>query len=81
MTWCCMVSRCFAGERPVGTITSAARSPSLECGIAMARLAIEKSENGTELEIGQMDGRFKRLSAKVVDHSVRGSLPAVVRAC
>ena len=57
----------FSEERPVGIVTSAARSPSLECGIAMARLAVEKSENGTDLEIGQMDGRFKRLSAKVVD--------------
>ncbi|MEX3009552.1 DUF1989 domain-containing protein [Hoeflea sp. TYP-13] len=57
----------FAGERPVGVVTSATRSPFLECGIAMARLSVEHADSGTELEIGQMDGRMKRLSAKVVD--------------
>ncbi len=53
------------GERQVGTITSATRSPDLGCAIAMARLAVEVSEVGTMLEVGQMDGRMKRLSAKV----------------
>lgn len=57
----------FAGERPVGQITSATRSPSLECGIAMARIAVEHAAIGTHLEIGQMDGHMKRLPATVMD--------------
>ena len=56
----------FMGERPVGVITSATRSPTLETAIAMARLAVEVAEDGTELEIGMMDGRMKRISARVV---------------
>ncbi len=57
----------YAGERPVGVITSATRSPMLECAIAMARLNIEHSDTGTKLEVGQLDGRMKRLSAQVCD--------------
>lgn len=57
----------FAGERQVGVITSATRSPSLERGIGIARLSIENSENETRLEIGQLDGRMKRLCATVTD--------------
>ncbi|MEM8569627.1 MAG: DUF1989 domain-containing protein [Pseudomonadota bacterium] len=57
----------YAGERPVGVVTSATRSPRLERGIAMARLAIEHAETGTVLEIGQLDGRMKRLPAVVSD--------------
>jgi aminomethyltransferase len=55
----------YSGERPVGVITSAARSPMFECTIAMARLAVEYAGDGTELEVGQMDGRMKRLPATV----------------
>lgn len=58
----------FAGERQVGTVTSATRSPMLERAIAMARLSVEYSENDTQLEIGQLDGRMKRLGATVSDH-------------
>ncbi len=57
----------FDGERQVGTITSATRSPSLERAIAMARLSIEYANNDTRLEVGQLDGRMKRLGATVVD--------------
>jgi len=57
----------YAGERQVGTVTSATRSPMLEHAIAMARLSIEHAENGAELEIGQLDGRMKRLQASVSD--------------
>lgn len=57
----------YFGERPVGTITSATRSPMFECAIAMARLAVEAAETGTELEVGQLDGRMKRLRATVCD--------------
>ena len=60
----------FSGERQVGQVTSATRSPSLESAIAMARLSVEHAENGTELEIGQLDGRMKRLTATVCDAPV-----------
>ncbi len=51
------------GERPVGAVTSATNSPVLGHAIAIARVAVEFSGSGTALEIGQMDGRMKRLSA------------------
>jgi aminomethyltransferase len=57
----------FQGERRVGEITSATRSPTLGRGIAMARLAVEYAETGTELEVGMMDGHMKRLPAQVCD--------------
>lgn len=57
----------YAGERQVGVVTSATRSPSLERAIAMARIAVEHVETGTNLEIGQLDGRMKRLGAAVSD--------------
>lgn len=55
----------FAGERQVGHVTSATRSPMLERAIAMVRLAVEHADDGTELEIGQLDGRMKRLTGTV----------------
>ncbi|WP_305987638.1 DUF1989 domain-containing protein [Roseibium sp. MMSF_3544] len=55
----------LAGERQVGVITSATRSPMLERAVAMARIAVEHAENGTSLEVGQLDGRMKRLGAAV----------------
>ncbi|MEM9107785.1 MAG: glycine cleavage T C-terminal barrel domain-containing protein, partial [Pseudomonadota bacterium] len=57
----------FMGERQIGRVTSATRSPTLETGIAMALLAVEFAENETRLEIGMMDGHMKRLPAQVVD--------------
>ncbi|WP_348540509.1 DUF1989 domain-containing protein [Shimia sp. R9_3] len=57
----------FAGERPVGQITSAVRSPMFERAIAMARLSVEFSATDTALEVGQLDGHMKRLPAKVCD--------------
>ena len=55
----------YVGERPVGVITSAVRSPMLECAIAMVRLNVEHADIGTEVEVGQMDGHMKRLPATV----------------
>ena len=55
----------FTGERQVGVITSAARSPLFERTVALARLAVEFAEDGTALEIGQLDGHMKRVSATV----------------
>ncbi len=57
----------YSGERPVGVITSATRSPMFECTIAMAQIAVENAENGTVLEVGQLDGRMKRLTATLCD--------------
>ncbi len=53
----------FDGRRQIGVITSATRSPTLERPIAMARVASEYAEVGTALEVGQLDGRMKRLTA------------------
>ncbi|MEO1421980.1 MAG: DUF1989 domain-containing protein [Pseudomonadota bacterium] len=55
----------YLGERPVGVVTSATRSPMLERAIAIARIAVEHAAEGTQLEIGQLDGRMKRLTATV----------------
>ncbi|MEM7731728.1 MAG: DUF1989 domain-containing protein [Pseudomonadota bacterium] len=55
----------FDGERPVGVITSATRSPLYERTIAMARLAVEFADTGRNLEVGQLDGHMKRLPASV----------------
>ena len=57
----------WAGERQVGVVTSATRSPTLEHAIAIARVSVEYADNETELEIGQLDGRMKRLGAVVAD--------------
>ena len=35
--------------------------------IAIARLAVEFADNGARVEIGQLDGRMKRLSATVAE--------------
>ena len=55
----------YTDERQIGVITSAARSPLFERTVAMARLAVEFAEDGTALEIGQLDGHMKRVSATV----------------
>ncbi len=57
----------YLNERPVGVVTSATRSPTLETAIAIGRVAVEHAENGTVLEIGQMGGHMKRLKATVTD--------------
>lgn len=55
----------FVGREQVGVITSACTSPELGHAIAMARVAIENSEFGTELEVGKLDGHMKRLPCLV----------------
>ncbi|MCY3879267.1 MAG: DUF1989 domain-containing protein [Rhodobacteraceae bacterium] len=54
----------FMGERQVGQVTSATRSPLLERTVALARLAVEHSADGMRLEVGQLDGRMKRIQAE-----------------
>ncbi len=56
----------FKGERQIGQITSATKSPMLGHAIAMARLSVEHASPGTEVEVGLLDGRMKRLDASVV---------------
>jgi len=56
----------FVGRSRVGVVTSGTRSPLLRQTIALARLATEFSAEGTELEIGKLDGHQKRLAARVV---------------
>jgi aminomethyltransferase len=54
------------GRARVGSVTSATRSPVLRKNIALARLAVEHAEPGTEVEVGKLDGHQKRLPATVV---------------
>lgn len=54
------------GRNQVGEITSAVRSPILRKNFALCRISVEHSELGTEVEIGKLDGKQKRLPAKVV---------------
>ena len=54
------------GKAQVGEITSAVKSPMLGKNIALARLDVTHAAVGTEVEVGQLDGQQKRLSAAVV---------------
>ena len=54
------------GKAQVGEITSAVKSPMLGKNIALARLDVTHAAVGTEVEVGQLDGQQKRLSASVV---------------
>jgi len=55
------------GKAQVGTVTSPMKSPALGKVIALGRIDVTHAKTGTELEIGQLDGKQKRLRAKVVD--------------
>lgn len=55
----------FIGREQVGVVTSATHSPQLGHAIAMARIAVENSEEGQALEIGRLDGHMKRLPCVV----------------
>ena len=57
----------YLGRQHVGVVTSACYSPQLGQAIAMARIAIENSSVGTELEVGTLDGHMKRLPCTVSD--------------
>ena len=47
-------------------ITSGTRSPVLKKNIALARVAVQHRDVGTELEVGKLDGQQKRIAAQVV---------------
>ena len=53
------------GKAQVGEITSAVKSPILGKVIALARLDVTHAEVGTAIEVGQLDGQQKRLTATV----------------
>lgn len=55
--------RVFWGDEPVGEVTSGNFSPTLGTGIALARVAVEHSAPGTDLQI---DVRGRRLPVEVV---------------
>ncbi|MDH3635506.1 MAG: aminomethyltransferase family protein [Gammaproteobacteria bacterium] len=54
------------GRNQVGEITSAVRSPILGKNVALCRMQLEHAVPGTEVEVGKLDGKQKRLPAKVV---------------
>ena len=55
-----------AGRNQVGIITSGTKSPILSKNVALCRMAIEYAEEGTEVEVGKIDGHQKRIPARVV---------------
>jgi len=56
----------YHGRARIGVITSGCRSPVLGKTIALARVDVVHAEPGSELEVGKLDGRQKRLAARVV---------------
>ncbi|MGI9317982.1 MAG: DUF1989 domain-containing protein [bacterium] len=56
----------FSGRYQVGEVTSATISPILGKNIALCKMNIEYAENGTELEVGKLDGHQKRIPTTVV---------------
>ncbi len=54
------------GRLQCGVVTSGMRSPILKKNIAMCRMALEYCEEGTEVEIGKLDGHQKRIPARVI---------------
>lgn len=54
------------GKAQIGEITSAVKSPALGKVIALARVDVTHGDVGTPVEIGQLDGLQKRLTATVV---------------
>ena len=55
----------FNGRFPVGIVTSATPSPITQKFIALCRVSPDYATPGTRLEVGQLDGHKKRLSAQV----------------
>ena len=55
----------MVGKAKVGEITSAVKSPILQKNIALARINVEYANMGSPIEIGQLDGKQKRLLAKI----------------
>ncbi len=56
----------YVGRQRVGVVTSGTRSPLLRKNIAMCRMSVQYGEEGTDVEVGKLDGLQKRIPAKVV---------------
>ena len=56
----------YVGRQRVGVVTSGTRSPLLRKNIALCRMAIQYGDEGTDVEVGKLDGLQKRIPAKVV---------------
>jgi len=56
----------YVGRQRVGVVTSGTRSPTLKRSIALARMAVQYAEIGTDVEVGKLDGLQKRIPSKVV---------------
>jgi glycine cleavage system T protein (aminomethyltransferase) len=56
----------FVGRQEVGVVTSGTRSPILTSNVALARLAVQFRELGTDVQVGKLDGFQKRIPATVV---------------
>ena len=54
------------GRSQIGVITSGCLSTTLNKNIALCRIDSQYSSEGTEVEVGKIDGHQKRISAKVV---------------
>ncbi|MDO5630784.1 MAG: DUF1989 domain-containing protein [Paracoccus sp. (in: a-proteobacteria)] len=53
------------GRAQVGEVTSAMWSPLLDAQIALARVDVTHAAEGTEIEVGKLDGQQKRLPARI----------------
>ena len=56
----------YVGRRRVGVVTSGTRSPLLRKNIALCRMSVQYGDEGTDVEVGKLDGLQKRIPAKVV---------------
>ncbi|MEL7237260.1 MAG: DUF1989 domain-containing protein, partial [Planctomycetota bacterium] len=56
----------IAARAQIGEVTSGMRSPILKKNIALARVDIAHADEGTEVEIGKLDGHAKRIPARIV---------------
>jgi aminomethyltransferase len=55
----------YRGRSRVGVVTSGTRSPVLQKNIALCRIAVQYQDQGTEVEVGKLDGFQKRIPAVV----------------
>ena len=56
----------YVGRQRVGVVTSGTRSPLLRKNIALCRMSVQYGDEGTDVEVGKLDGLQKRITAKVV---------------
>ena len=56
----------YVGRQRVGVVTSGTRSPLLRKNIALCRMSVQYGDEGTDVEVGKLDGLQKRIRAKVV---------------